>query len=66
MRKRVSSANRRVGAIATPSDRVRKTSVSKRTVSAVPRGRPDQTSESADAFLDRQISEHANRPHSNP
>eukprot|EP00972_Heterocapsa_arctica_P098586 14549642-Heterocapsa_arctica.AAC.1 len=66
MRKRVSSANGRVGMIVTPSDRVRKTSVTRRYVSGVPRGRPDQTTESADASLDRQISEQANRSHSNP
>eukprot|EP00972_Heterocapsa_arctica_P015010 2212566-Heterocapsa_arctica.AAC.1 len=70
MRKRGVSANRRVGMIATQSERVRKTSATRRNGSSVPRGRPDPTEESADASLDRQISEQrseqANRPHSNP
>eukprot|EP00972_Heterocapsa_arctica_P082888 12214226-Heterocapsa_arctica.AAC.1 len=70
MRKRGPSANRRVGMIATQSERVRKTSVTRRNESGVPRGRPDPTTESADASLDRQLSEQAseqaNRPHSNP
>eukprot|EP00972_Heterocapsa_arctica_P014106 2078616-Heterocapsa_arctica.AAC.1 len=35
MRKRDSSANRRVGIVATPSERVRKTSVTKRNSAAV-------------------------------
>eukprot|EP00972_Heterocapsa_arctica_P001048 147958-Heterocapsa_arctica.AAC.1 len=66
MRRRDSSANRRVGIVATPSERVRKTSASKRILAAVPRGRQNQASESADESLARQILELESRPHSNP
>eukprot|EP00972_Heterocapsa_arctica_P033698 4959407-Heterocapsa_arctica.AAC.1 len=62
MRKRESSANRRVGMIVTPSDRVRKTSVPKRTLASVPRGRQSQESETADECLTRQILELDSRP----
>eukprot|EP00972_Heterocapsa_arctica_P102288 15071406-Heterocapsa_arctica.AAC.1 len=65
MRKRDSSANRRVGIIVTPSERVRKTSVPKRTLATVPRGRQNQDSETADECLTRQILELESRPRSN-
>eukprot|EP00972_Heterocapsa_arctica_P034641 5100378-Heterocapsa_arctica.AAC.1 len=35
-------------------------------MAAVPRGRPDQTSESAEESLARQLCEIESRPHSNP
>eukprot|EP00972_Heterocapsa_arctica_P042218 6224251-Heterocapsa_arctica.AAC.1 len=40
MRKRSPSQNRRVGIVSTASERVRKTSVTKRTLTVAPRGRP--------------------------
>eukprot|EP00972_Heterocapsa_arctica_P055947 8252092-Heterocapsa_arctica.AAC.1 len=55
MRKRDSSANRRFGSIATPSERVRKTSLTKRTSAAVPTGRPTDESETAEEALDRLL-----------
>eukprot|EP00972_Heterocapsa_arctica_P102913 15167449-Heterocapsa_arctica.AAC.1 len=66
MRKRDSSANRRVGSIATPSERIRKTSVTKRTSAAVPRGRPTEESETAEEALERLLCADSCRAQSNP
>eukprot|EP00972_Heterocapsa_arctica_P040432 5955290-Heterocapsa_arctica.AAC.1 len=66
MRKRDSSANRRVGTIATPTERVRKMSATKRNLAAVPRGRPSHGSETPEETLDRLLREDTSRAHSNP
>eukprot|EP00972_Heterocapsa_arctica_P094425 13926125-Heterocapsa_arctica.AAC.1 len=66
MRKRDSSANRRVGSITTPSERVRKTSITKRTLAAVPRGRPTNDTETSDETLERLLRDDSSRAQSNP
>eukprot|EP00972_Heterocapsa_arctica_P078570 11587009-Heterocapsa_arctica.AAC.1 len=66
MRKRSTSANRRVGTISTPSERTRKTSVTKRTPTVALRGRPVVVPESAEQHLDRLIFADSGRTQSNP
>eukprot|EP00972_Heterocapsa_arctica_P078494 11577133-Heterocapsa_arctica.AAC.1 len=66
MRKRDSSANRRVGSTTTPSERVRKTSITKRNLAAVPRGRPTDDSETAEEALERLLRPDSSRAQSNP
>eukprot|EP00972_Heterocapsa_arctica_P052374 7704468-Heterocapsa_arctica.AAC.1 len=66
MRKRESSAKRRVGSITTPSERVRKTSASKRNLAAVPSGRPATDSETAEEALARMLRDDSSRAQSNP
>eukprot|EP00972_Heterocapsa_arctica_P006689 978005-Heterocapsa_arctica.AAC.1 len=66
MRKRSPSENRRVGIISTPSERVRKTSVSKRTPTVALRGRPVESTETPEEHLDRLMNADQGRTQSNP
>eukprot|EP00972_Heterocapsa_arctica_P051123 7515312-Heterocapsa_arctica.AAC.1 len=58
MRKRSPSQNRRVGIVSTPSERVRKTNVTKQTPTVALRGRPVEiveVTETPEEHLDRLI-----------